>query len=123
MSVKISASIEVSPKQAIESADLEGLFPRGTRVYITDVGTDSAETMAAAAKRVGGFGYAAVPHFASRRLTTRTALEGRVQMLAQEAGVEDVLVIGGGLAEPAGEFGSSMEVIETGFLTSMVCIK
>jgi len=38
---KIAASIEISPKQAVESPDLEGLFPNGTRVYITDVGTDT----------------------------------------------------------------------------------
>jgi len=111
----IPASIEISPKQAVESADLEGLFPEGTRVYITDVGTDSAETITAGAKRVKGFGYLAVPHFASRRLTTREALETRINMLANEAGVNDVLIIGGGLETQAGEFGSTMEVLETGF--------
>ena len=115
MSAKISASIEISPKQAVESADLQGLFPQGTRVYITDVGTDSAETITAGAKRVTDFGYAAVPHFASRRLTTKDALETRIQMLANEAGVDDVLVIGGGLEQQAGDFSSSMEVIETGY--------
>ncbi|MBX2869383.1 MAG: methylenetetrahydrofolate reductase [Acidiferrobacterales bacterium] len=110
----IPASIEISPKQAEESADLEGLFPQGTRVYITDVGTDSAETITAGAKRVKDLGYAAVPHFASRRLTTSVALETRIKMLVDEAGVNDVLIIGGGLEKQAGEFGSTMEVLETG---------
>jgi methylenetetrahydrofolate reductase (NADPH) len=112
---KIAASIEVSPKQALESADLAGNFPQGTRVYITDVGTDSAVTITAGAKRVAGMGYTPVPHFASRRLTTKQALEDRIQMLAQEANVSDVLIIGGGLESPAGEFTSSMDVLETGF--------
>jgi len=67
MSLNISASIEISPKQAVESADLEGLFPPLTRVYITDVGTDSAEAITTGARRVQDFGYIAVPHFASRR--------------------------------------------------------
>ncbi len=111
----IPASIEISPKQAIESADLDGLFPHGTRVYITDVGTDSAETMTAGAKRVKDFGYTAVPHFASRRLTTKESLEARIKMLVNEAGVNDVLIIGGGLEKQAGEFSSTMEVLETGF--------
>jgi len=110
----IPASIEISPKQAIESADLEGLFPHGTRVYITDVGTDSAETMTAGAKRVKDFGYAAVPHFASRRLTTKELLETRIKMLVHEAGVNDALIIGGGLEKQAGAFSSTMEVLETG---------
>ena len=111
----IPSSIEVSPKQAVESEDLPGLFPAGTRVYITDVGTDPAETLTAGAKRVADLGYKPVPHFASRRLTTKAALENRIAMMTGEAGVTDVLVIGGGLEKPAGEFASTMEVLETGF--------
>ena len=115
MTAKLPASIEISPKQAVESEDLKGLFPAGTRVYITDVGTDSAETITTGARRVSNFGYIPVPHFASRRLTTTQALENRIGMLSQEAGVTDVLIIGGGLEQQAGDFGSTMEVLETGF--------
>ena len=32
---RIAASIEVAPKQAVESSDLPGLFPQGTSVYVT----------------------------------------------------------------------------------------
>ena len=112
---KIPASIEVAPKQAIESADLPGLFPAGSRVYITDIGTDPTDALVAAAKRVASLGYTPVPHFASRRLTTKVALEDRIKRTVGEAGVHDVLVIGGGLEKPAGEFGSTMEVLRTGF--------
>ncbi|MEM8540314.1 MAG: methylenetetrahydrofolate reductase [Pseudomonadota bacterium] len=112
---KILASIEVSPKQALESADLPTLFPQGTSVYITDVGTDPTPTLVAAAKRVSDLGYDAVPHFASRRLTTRAALQDRIKATAQEAGVTNVLVIGGGLEKQAGDFSSTMEVLDTGF--------
>lgn len=111
----IPSSIEISPKQAVESDVLPGLFPAGTRVYITDVGTDPAETLTAGAKRVKELGYTPVPHFASRRLTTAKALENRIAMMTAEAGVTDVLVIGGGLEKEAGEFSSTMEVLETGF--------
>ena len=112
---KIPASIEVAPKQAIESADLPGLFPAGSRVYITDIGTDPTDVLVAAAKRVKSLGYTPVPHFASRRLTTKAALEDRIKRTVSEAGVHDVLVIGGGLEKQAGEFGSTMEVLKTGF--------
>ncbi|ECE6961964.1 methylenetetrahydrofolate reductase, partial [Salmonella enterica subsp. enterica] len=47
---KIAASIEVAARQAIDSQDLPGLFPEGTRVYITDMGTDGVDTLTAAAK-------------------------------------------------------------------------
>lgn len=112
---RIPASIEVAPKQAIESADLPGLFPAGSRVYITDIGTDTTDTLVAAARRVTDLGYTAVPHFASRRLSTKVALEERIKRTVGEAGVKDVLIIGGGLDKQAGEFGSTMEVLETGF--------
>jgi methylenetetrahydrofolate reductase (NADPH) len=115
MADKIAASIEISPKQALQAEELPGLFPQGVRVYMTDVGTDSDEAIVAGAARIAELGYVAVPHFASRRLTTGEALETRVKMLAEEAGVTDVLVIGGGLDHPAGDFTSSMEVLETGF--------
>lgn len=114
MAYKVAASIETSPKQAAESPDLRGLFPPGVRVYMTDVGTDTAQTIVSGARRLADLGYAAVPHFASRRLTTRRDLDTRIRMLAEEAGVRDVLVIGGGLDKPAGEFASSMAVLETG---------
>lgn len=114
---RLPASVEVTPKQGIESAELPGLFPAGTRVYIPDIGTETA-TMVRAAKRIGDLGYAAVPHFAARRLTTRAALRDRVKALAEEAGVGDVLVIGGDLDRPAGDFSSSMEVIETGLFNA-----
>jgi methylenetetrahydrofolate reductase (NADPH) len=110
----IPASIEIVPKQALESAELPGLFPLGTRVYITDIGTDTVEDLTAAAKRVGELGYTPVPHFACRRVTTRQSLEERVKRAAEEAGVTDVLVIGGGLDKPAGEFTSAMDVLNTG---------
>ena len=111
---RIPASIEVAPKQAAESASLAGLLPPGTRVYITDVGSDPSPVLVRAARRVRDMGYEPVPHFASRRLTTHAALEERVKAMAGEAGVRDVLVIGGGLERPAGAFTSTMQVLETG---------
>lgn len=111
----IAASIEVAPKQAIESDDLPDLFPAGTHVYVTDIGTDTSETLTRAARRLRELGYEPVPHFASRRLTTRAALEDRIARMAGEAGVTNVLVIGGGLERQAGDFSSTMEVLETGF--------
>lgn len=114
MADKVAASIEVSPYQAMESAELPGLIPNGVRVYMTDVGTDATDTIVKGAARLNDLGFTAVPHFASRRITSHEALETRIGRLCEEAGVRDVLVIGGGLDEPAGEFTSTMEVLETG---------
>jgi len=110
----INASIEVSPKQAVESKAIVDLFPQGGRVYITDVGTDPTDYLVQAAKRVRDLGYEPVPHFASRRMISASILEDRVKRMASEAGVTDVLIIGGGLEKEAGEFASTMELLDTG---------
>lgn len=110
----ISASIEVSPKQANESAAIVGLFPEATRVYITDIGTDTTDYLVSAAKRVADLGYRPVPHFASRRMLNQDILDDRLARMVNEADVSDVLVIGGGLDRHVGEFDSTMSLLETG---------
>ncbi|WP_411037452.1 methylenetetrahydrofolate reductase [Shinella sp. BYT-45] len=110
---KLPASIEITPKQAIDAANLPGLFPEGTRVYIADIGSES-DVLIRAARRVHDLGYVPVPHFAARRLTSGAALEERVKAMAEQSGVTDVLVIGGGLDKPRSAFSSSMQVLETG---------
>lgn len=52
---RLPASVEVTPRQAIASDELTGLFPPGTRVYIADIGDDTS-TMVKAAMRVGELG-------------------------------------------------------------------
>lgn len=110
----INASIEVSPKQAAESNAIIDIFPQGGRVYITDVGTDPTDYLVKAAKRIRDIGYEPVPHFASRRMLNADILEDRVKRLVSKANVTDVLVIGGGLEKEAGDFASTMELLETG---------
>lgn len=111
----IAASIEMTPKQAIDAAELPELFPAGTRVYLADLGgPDRAQVRAA--RRLRELGYEPVPHLAARRLTTVAALEDHVAALAGEAGVADMLVVGGGAARPAGSFANTLSVLETGLL-------
>jgi len=110
----IPASVEVSPKQANESEALIDLFPAGTPVYMTDIGSDTTDYLVSGAKRLRALGYEPVPHFAARRMISLEILEDRVQRMANEAGVTDVLVIGGGLEKEAGEFDSTMALLNTG---------
>ncbi|MCO5066362.1 MAG: methylenetetrahydrofolate reductase [Rhizobiaceae bacterium] len=113
---RLHASIEVSARQAAESAELPGLFPSGIRVYIPDLGNDSDRLLVSGAKRLSDLGYRPVPHLAARRFATQAQLESRIKALTQGAGVRDMLVIAGGLSRPAGAFSSTMDVLETGLL-------
>ncbi|KTQ96982.1 methylenetetrahydrofolate reductase [Aureimonas ureilytica] len=112
----LAASIEVSPKQAIESPDLPGLFPPATRVYVTDLGSDGEETLVRAVRRLADLGYVAVPHLAARRAGARAAVEARIGALAERGGAREMLVIGGGPDRPAGDFATALDILETGFL-------
>ena len=116
MSSAIPCTIELAPKQAIELQDLDRMIPAGTEVFVTDLGNDDVEETVAAAKRLRDVGLVAVPHIAARRVTTMASLHERVRRLATDAGVDNVLVIGGGLDKPAGPFDSTMALLETGIL-------
>ena len=112
---RIAASIEISPKHALEHPDLRDFIPAGTRVYITDVGTHSTAEMAAGCERLERLGLTAVPHIAARRLSSVSELEDKVKRYAA-AGVTDVLVVGGSPDRRAGDVHSTMQVLETGLL-------
>lgn len=112
----VAASIEIPPRQVIDTPDLATLLPKGIRVYLPDLGGDDEASFVAAARRVREIGCIPVPHLAARRIPSRAVLEGRLATLAGEAGVSDVLVIGGGLERPAGPFDATLPLLETGLL-------
>ncbi|QTK78392.1 Methylenetetrahydrofolate Reductase [Agrobacterium tumefaciens] len=114
----IPASIEASPAQVLGATDLSGVFPKGVRVYLTDTGAASQEKLVQAAAHLRDLGYMPVPHLAARRLPSRAGFEEQVKRLAGEAGVTDVLVVGGGVDRPVGPFASSMDLLSTGLLDS-----
>lgn len=114
--MSMRASIEISPAQIARSPDLLGLIPIGTRVYLVDVGTTEPAVWGRVAWDVVAAGLEPVPHIAARRLPSRAALQERLERLGADAGVRDVLLIGGDIAKPVGPFASSMAVLESGVL-------
>ncbi|MEM7082791.1 MAG: methylenetetrahydrofolate reductase [Pseudomonadota bacterium] len=112
----LPASIEVVPKQINAADDLETWFPSGTRVYLPDVGVDPLDVLVDSAVKLREHGYEPVPHFPARRMKDRAELELRLNRLSGEAGATDILIIGGGLEKEAGEFASTMDVLDTGLI-------
>lgn len=113
----LPASIEILPRQIPTVEELRVLLPAGTRVYLTDIGTPGTYAeMLVAARRLSDVGCIPVPHLAARRITSPEALETHIGKLAEQAGVNDLLVIGGGVATPVGPYASTMDLLETGIL-------
>jgi methylenetetrahydrofolate reductase (NADPH) len=113
---RLAVSVEMTPVQVLGMAGLDSAFPAGTRVYLTDLGSDGDDRFAGAAVVLGAAGYVPVPHIAARRLTGQAALEARLGALCGAGSVTDVLVIAGSVARPAGPYASTLDVLRTGLL-------
>ena len=107
-------SIEVMPRTAEKVEDFRDLLPAGTRVYIAHIEGTPIEDMTATAKRLAEDGYHIMPHFPARIIRDRAMLADWIARYQGEAGVNQALLLAGGVAEPHGEFDSSMQLLETG---------
>ena len=107
-------SIEVMPRTAEKVEDFKALLPRGTRVYIAHIEGTPIEDMLATAKRIARDGFDVMPHFPARIIPDRATLADWINRYRTEAGVDQALLLGGGVNTPAGDFHSSMQLIETG---------
>lgn len=107
-------SIEVMPRTAAKVDDFTALLPKGTRVYIAHIEGTPIEDMVATAKRLANDGYAVMPHFPARIIKDKATLDNWVAMYHGEAGVDEALLLAGGVHTPHGEFNSSMQLLESG---------
>jgi methylenetetrahydrofolate reductase (NADPH) len=102
------------PRSVAETVDTP-LAP-GTSVYITALSGIGQEAVVAAALRLRQAGLNPVPHLAARFYARADALDALLRRLTGEAGVSDVLVIGGDIDHVAGPFASSLALLESGAL-------
>ena len=107
-------SIEVMPRTAERIDDFQAILPAGTRVYIAHIEGTAIEEMVATARRLSSEGFRVMPHFPARIIKDEAMLEDWIARYQGEAGVEDALVLAGGVASPAGQFDSSMQLLESG---------
>ena len=70
--------------------------------------------MVATAKRVAREGYQVMPHFPARIIRDAETLNDWIARYQGEAGVDQALLLAGGVTTPHGEFESSMQLMETG---------
>jgi methylenetetrahydrofolate reductase (NADPH) len=106
-------SIEVMPRTAEKIEDFRTLLPLGTRVYIAHIDGTPIEDMVATAKRIGAEGYAVMPHFPARIIKDKATLLDWVARY-KDVGVRQGLMLAGGVAQPVGDFSTSMQLLESG---------
>ena len=107
-------SIEVMPRTAEKIEDFTALLPKGTRVYIAHIEGTPIYDMVATARRLSEAGYPVMPHFPARIIKDADTLADWIARYQGEAGVDQALLLAGGVTTPHGDFDSSMQLLETG---------
>ncbi|MEL0205122.1 MAG: methylenetetrahydrofolate reductase [Alphaproteobacteria bacterium] len=109
-------SIEVTPTGATKIESFRDCLQPETTVNVTFLpGTDPMDTIAVA-QRLHNDGMMPVPHLAARSLKDADQLDTLLSAFVEKAGVKEVLVIGGGVDKPVGQFSDSMQVLSTGLI-------
>ncbi len=108
-------SVEITPREAGTLPPLPDLLAPGTAVYLTFLPNTPWEQTVAVARAVADAGMRPVPHLAARAVPDRAALRRMLADLSA-AGVADLLVVGGSLAAPVGEFHETAQILDTGLL-------
>jgi methylenetetrahydrofolate reductase (NADPH) len=107
---------ETTPFSAAKIENFAEVLRPGTTVYVTFLpGTDFADTISVA-KRLKAEGMRPVPHIAARSVPNKAFLEDNLSKLKDQADIDEVLIIGGAVDRPVGEFADSMQIMETGLL-------
>jgi methylenetetrahydrofolate reductase (NADPH) len=110
------ASLEMTPRHAGELSSLDGVLPAATPIYVTSLPGAPHDDLVTAAAAIRAAGHVPVPHLTARSIAGPAELDGLLGRLVAAAGVDDVLVVAGGLKQPAGEYTSSMDVLRSGLL-------
>ncbi|MFT5344260.1 MAG: methylenetetrahydrofolate reductase (NADPH), partial [Paracoccaceae bacterium] len=107
-------SIEIMPRTSAKIDDFRELLPEGTRVYIAHIEGTPIEEMVSTAKRVADQGYPVMPHFPARIIKDKATLADWIARYQGEAGVDQALLLAGGVPKPYGDYDSSMQLLESG---------
>lgn len=106
-------SIEVMPRTAEKIDNFRDLLPNGTRVYIAHIDGTPINDMVATARRLALDGFQIMPHFPARIIRDRVTLADWIARYRGEAGVNQALLLAGGVAQPQGDFDNSMQLMES----------
>ena len=106
-------SIEVMPRTAAKIESFKEILPKNTRVYIAHIEGVPIDEMVQTAKRISSEGFNVMPHFPARIIKDKSTLEEWINIYQGEAGINQALLLAGGVNKPHGVFEDSMQLVET----------
>ena len=102
------------PRTAAQIGDFRALLPEGTRVYVAHIDGTPIDEMVRTARRLAEDGFAVMPHFPARCIRDAATLADWIARYQGEAGIDQALVLAGGVTQPVGAFDSSIQLLQTG---------
>jgi methylenetetrahydrofolate reductase (NADPH) len=107
------SSTEISPHDEAILPELANSLPPRTTVYVAHTPKASLADVVRTAVKTAGVGLRASPHIVARRIESEQALRGALRELRQ-AGIEQVLLVAGDRDPPAGQFRSTLQILDCG---------
>ena len=110
-----NASLEITPGLRKKVGSFSDVMNPGRRVFVTYLPGAKPEGVIKTCIELRKDGMEPVPHLAARSITGPDQLHEILERLRQEADVRDVLLIGGSMDKPVGEYTSTIEMLQTGY--------
>jgi len=109
-------TIETTPGAAAKIADYRQHLRPHSPIYVTFLpGSDFNDTISLCV-RLRQEGLVPIPHIAARSTPSEAFLNESLARLTGEADVDQVLIIGGAVDTPVGDFSDSMQILSTGLM-------
>jgi|SRR5580658_3473901 methylenetetrahydrofolate reductase (NADPH) len=109
------ASTEITPSHQALLPELGAVLQAGTAVYVDHPAKATLGQVVQASLAVQRNGFRATPHIVARRIPNAQTL--RLALAELRAGnVEQILLVAGDVEQPAGEFTSTLDILESGIL-------
>ena len=106
-------SVEITPRQIEKLPLLQERLPKGTSIFIALIDPADVGSQLTAATALRKAGLEPIPHVPARFVLDETDLKNRIGALAGEAGVTQMLVLGGGAPTPMGKFDAAIQLLQT----------
>ena len=111
-----SYSIETTPNVYAKYGSFSEFLSKDHDVYITYLPDENSNNVVNTAKKLKEEGYEVIPHLPARTIVNLNELEKYLGDLANVSGCTKILIIGGG-GNQAGNISSTMDVLQSDFLS------
>ena len=111
-----SYSIETTPNVYAKYGGFSEFLSKDHDVYITYLPDENSNNVVNTAKKLRKEGYEVIPHLPARTIVNLNELEKYLGDLANVSGCTKILIIGGG-GNQAGNISSTMDVLQSDFLS------